>query len=306
MTEKKRHPAVICINSQKGGVGKTTMTTSLALALGQLKYKVLIVDFDSQANASTNVGIDVNQEFVCLGHLIEDYAREGYRCTLDEIVELIQQPTYIKNTREEGQFGYIKKEFLYPFFILPVSFASKAMIRVENCLIPQKNYAHKHSEQVAYYMLRPVIQQIKESLDFDFILIDTPPSLNILSLNAMIASDYLVMPCMLNNDSLTGVMAVYDIIREVQLNAPNFINLGIVLQKYSDRRNLDRFLKEELEESEIPVFEHAIPDAYNKINDSNAKGQLINNTNKELRQAFQDVALELVAKIEKEEEKKYG
>ena len=296
----------ICINSQKGGVGKTTMTTSLAYALGTLNKKVLIIDFDSQANASTNVGIDVNEEFVCLGHLIEDYATSGYQCNISEIVDCIEQPVYTKNIQEKGQFGYIEKEFKYPFFILPVSFASKAMIRVENCLIPQNNFAHKHSETVAYYMLKPVVEKIKKELDFDFILIDTPPSLNILSLNAMFASDYLVMPCMLNNDSLTGVLAVYDIIREVQLNAPYFINLGIVLQKFSERRNLDRYLKKEIEESEIPIFNSTIPDAFNKINESNARGKLVNISNENLRIAFENVAKELLERIEKEEKKKNG
>ena len=301
---QKNKTIAIAAYNFKGGSQKTTSVTSLAYALGKMGKKVLIIDFDPQANASMNLNIEINDEFECLGHLIEEYAVDGSMCRIDEVVAMIMHPGYIANVREKGHFGTVEKEIKYPFYILPVSRMSKVMIRVENCLVPYKNYAHKNSQRVAFYMLKPIVEMIKKELDFDYILIDTNPSLSLLSLNAIIASDYLYMPCYLSNEGVAGVSAVYDIIDEIALSAPYFINLGIVLQRYNPRRNLDRFLYEDLKNSDLPLFETKIPDAYNKVNDINAKGRLINDFNKDVEEAYRNLAEELIEKInEKEAEK---
>lgn len=280
---------------------KTTLVTSLAYALGSRGKKVLVIDFDPQANASENIGFDINSEWVCFGHLVEDYAMYGKLCRPDEIIELIEQPEYVMNTHEKGIFGLVEKPFPYPFYALPISRASKVMIRLENCLVPQTSYAHRNSEQVAFYLLKPFIKMLREHTDFDYILIDTNPSLSLLSMNAIIASDYLVMPCYLGNEGVAGASAVYDIIEEVKLNAPDFINLGIVIQKYNPRRKLDRFLCEELEHTGIPLFETRIPDAFNRVNDATARGRLINQTDKNMAAVYDALAAEIIEKTDRME-----
>lgn len=298
---RKMDTKVISAYNLKGGSSKTTSITSLAFSLGNLGKKVLVIDFDPQANASENLGVDINEEFVCFGHLIEEYAVTGSIADLSEIVQLIIQPSYTINKRQKGHFGFVETEEPYPFYLLPISRASKTMIRLENSLVPSKNYVHKYSESVAFYLLKPFIQMIKKELDFDYVLIDTNPSLSLLSMNAIISSDYLIMPTFLGNEGVAGASAVYEIIEEVQLNAPDFVNLGIVIQRYNPRRNLDKFLCEELEESDIPIFKTKIPDAFNRVNDATARGRLITQTDKKLEEAYRDLAIELMEKITEKE-----
>ena len=138
---------------------------------------------------------------------------------------------------------------------------------------------------------------MKEQLDFDYILIDTNPSLSLLSMNAIISSDYLIMPTFLGNEGVAGASAVYEIIEEVQLNAPDFVNLGVVIQRYNPRRNLDKFLCDELEESDIPVFQTRIPDAFNRVNDATARGKLIVQVDKKIEKAYEDLAKEIMNRI---------
>lgn len=292
------HTRVLSAYNLKGGSSKTTSVTSLAYVLGNLGKKVLLIDFDPQANASENLGFDINSEFVCFGHLIEEYATVGSISDLGQVVNLIQQPTYLKNVQVKGKFGYTEKEIAFPFYVLPISRASKAMIRVENSLVPSQNFVHKHSEQVAFYLLKPFIKMMKEQLDFDYILIDTNPSLSLLSMNAIISSDYLIMPTFLGNEGVAGASAVYEIIEEVQLNAPDFVNLGVVIQRYNPRRNLDKFLCDELEESDIPVFQTRIPDAFNRVNDATARGKLIVQVDKKIEKAYEDLAKEIMNRIQ--------
>lgn len=112
MTEKTR---VLAAYNLKGGSSKTTSITSLAYVLGNLGKKVLLIDFDPQANASENLGFDINSEFVCFGHLIEDYATIGSIAELDELVSLIQQPTYLKTFNKRDVLAIKRKRFPFLF-----------------------------------------------------------------------------------------------------------------------------------------------------------------------------------------------
>lgn len=291
----------ITVFNQKGGIGKSTLAMSLSYSLGKLGKKVLLIDFDSQGNASQTLGININEDFTALGNYIYEYAVTGQMCSIHELINVICQPSYFVNERKKGEFGYHEIEKNYPFYLMPVSCAAKDMILIENSTIPQRNFVHQYSETEAFYMLQKFVKMIEKNLDFEYIIIDTNPALSVTSLNAIIACQYLIIPCMVTRDSIAGVNLVYDIIEEVALNSPNFINLGVILQKYSDRRNLDKFFEKELRDSDIPVFDTMIPDASNRINQASAQGRLINDVDDKMAEAFDTLAVELIQKIDEQE-----
>lgn len=138
----------ISIFNQKGGVGKTTSVVNLAVSLSKLDKKVLVIDFDPQANTTTGLGFDKNE-----------LEKSIYRMFYDE---------------GDNYKDYILKSEEGPYLI--ASENSLSGLEVELVSLDQEERLK---------MLSQIIEEIKK--DFDIILIDCPPSLGLLSLNALVA-----------------------------------------------------------------------------------------------------------------------
>lgn len=196
-------PKIIAIANQKGGVGKTTTTINLAAALAEDGKRVLVVDLDPQGNASTGLGIEVeDREFTTYELLLDDV----------ELTEVVQ------TTANDG------------LYIVPatVDLSSADIELISN---------EKRS-----FLLHDALRQTQmDSYAFDFILIDCPPSLNLLTVNAMIAAHSVLIPLQSEFFALEGLSQLMLTIREVRQSGNKSLRIeGVVLTMYDKRNNLSQ------------------------------------------------------------------
>lgn len=208
----KTDPAIIAIANQKGGVGKTTTTINLGAALAEKGSRVLLIDLDPQGNASTGLGIDRNMREATTYDLIAGDA------TLKETI----QQTSVNNLS-----------------IVPATtdLSSADLELIDNT---------KRS-----FLLRNVLRDDGVSLlGFDYILIDCPPSLNILTVNAMVAAHSLLVPLQSEFFALEGLSQLILTVRDVRQTAnPDLQIEGIVLTMYDRRNNLSLQVEDDAREN---------------------------------------------------------
>jgi len=194
----KELPRVIAVANQKGGVGKTTTTVNLGAALAELGYRVLVVDLDPQANATTGLGIDArNFELSMYDVIIRDQP-------LEDCVE----PTSVKN-----------------LFVAPATI-DLAGIEIE--LVPAFSRELK---------LKKAIDAVVD--DFDFILIDCPPSLGLITVNGLAAAGEVLVPIQCEYYALEGLSQLLRNVKLVSTNLNDALEVStIVLTMYDARTRL--------------------------------------------------------------------
>ncbi|MFA6174251.1 MAG: ParA family protein [Kiritimatiellales bacterium] len=190
---------VIALANQKGGVGKTTTAVNLAACLAERRKNVLLVDLDPQANATSSAGLEK-----------EDGA-SIYSALLGEAdARTLIKPTVTKRLH-----------------IIP---SELDLAGCEVAIARQDNYLHCLKNA-----LRPIVEQD----EYDFILLDCPPSLGILFMNALYAADSIVIPIQAEYLALEGLSVMLRIIEQVRAAGnPNLQIEGIVLTMYDPRTNL--------------------------------------------------------------------
>ncbi|CUH79656.1 Sporulation initiation inhibitor protein soj [Tritonibacter multivorans] len=194
-------PRIIAIANQKGGVGKTTTTINLAAALVEEGMRVLIVDLDPQGNASTGLGIDLDQ-------------REHTTYELLTQQSTLQQVIHTTDTED--------------LCIVPatVDLSSADIELIAN-------------ERRSFLLHTALRQRGMEEYDWDYILIDCPPSLNLLTVNAMVAADSVLIPLQSEFFALEGLSQLMLSVREVRQAANPHLRIeGVVLTMYDRRNNL--------------------------------------------------------------------
>ena len=211
---------IISIANQKGGVGKTTTSVNLSAALAKIGKKVLLIDCDSQANATTGMGIDKPS----LEHSL-------YQGLIGETgVDDIIYPTMLPN-----------------LMMIP---ANIDLIGFEIEMVPVKQREKK---------LKDLLVQIKER--FDYIILDCPPALSLLTLNAFTASDSVLIPLQSEFYAMEGLGQLLDTIKRVKLSFnPRLKIKGILLTMYDKRTNLAQHVVEDAEKYfKDMVFKTRIP-----------------------------------------------
>jgi chromosome partitioning protein len=223
---RPRKGRIYCFANQKGGVGKTTTAVNLAAYLAAAGYRVLLVDADSQANATSSLGIDKQRDEPSLYDVLEGSVPAS------EAVLQVDRPVYRSG-----------------LYLLPSS-VDLAGIEVE--LAGQEQGQRE-------YRLRTALEPLRD--DFDFVLIDCPPSLGLLTLNALTAADAVIIALQCEYLALEGLMQLTSTISLVLrgLNKDLYI-LGIVMTMYDSRTNLSAQVVQEVK-SHFPgqAFETLIP-----------------------------------------------
>ena len=203
---------IIALVNQKGGVGKTTSSINLAASLGALGKKTLLVDLDPQGNASTGIGIDKGEIGKSVYDLLIDQA------TLNEAIV----KTKFKN-----------------LYVIPATI----------------NLAGADIELIEKSKLDPGFMknaQLKKYLDvasemFDYIILDCPPSLGILTTNALTAANSVIIPVQCEFFALEGIMQLLNTIMLAQKNLnPNLDIEGVLLTMLDNRTNLGLEVVEEI------------------------------------------------------------
>jgi chromosome partitioning protein len=205
---RPRAPKIIAIANQKGGVGKTTTTINLGAALAEKGLRILVVDLDPQGNSSTGLGIEPDdRQYTTYELLLDDVALE------DAILSTDQENLH-----------------LIP---ATVDLSSADIELVSN---------EKRS-----FLLRDALRQTDiDQFGFDYVLIDCPPSLNLLTVNAMVAAHSVLVPLQSEFFALEGLSQLMLTVREIRQSAnPDLRIEGVLLTMYDARNNLSRQVEDD-------------------------------------------------------------
>lgn len=197
----------LAVANQKGGVGKTTTTINLAACLAALQLRTLVVDLDPQGNASSGLGV----------------SRETLKASVyDVLAGDIEASQAIIQTAQEG------------LDLLP---ATTELAAAELELV--------HVEEGREFLVRELLKDVRDR--YDYILIDCPPSLSLLTLNALVAADAVLVPVQAEYYALEGLARLQDTLELVRKHLnPSLVLDGLVLTMHDNRNNLARQVEEDV------------------------------------------------------------
>lgn len=254
-------PRIIAVANQKGGVGKTTTAINLAASLAELGRRVLLVDLDPQGNASTGLGIELDDRTVT---------------------------TYELLVGDESLFNAIRETNIANLSVIP---ATTDLSSADIELIA--------NEKRSFLLHDALRQPAIDAFSLDYILIDCPPSLNLLTVNAMVAADSVIVPLQSEFYALEGLSQLMLTIREVRQTAnPKLAIEGVVLTMYDRRNNLSQQVEDDARENlRDLVFKTVIPRNV-RLSEapSFAMSILEYDPNSKGSQAYRDLANELIAR----------
>jgi chromosome partitioning protein len=212
---------ILAIANQKGGVGKTTTAINLGACLAVAEKRTLVIDSDPQGNATSGLGIDKE----ALTGSIYEVLVEG--AAIDDVIQ---------------------REVHFPF--LDVVPATRDLVGAEVELVGR---AQRET------ILRRAVEEVADR--YDYVLIDSPPSLGLLTLNALSAADSVLIPIQCEFYALEGLTQLLNSVRAVQRNLnPRLQIEGVLMTMYDQRLNLSKQVAEEARQYFGPkVYRSAIP-----------------------------------------------
>lgn len=203
---------VISLVNQKGGVGKTTTSINLAASLAVLGRRVLLIDFDPQGNATTGLGINKSKVMYTVYDLLTDKASmsEAIIRTAYKRLDMVTANTNLSGAEAE----MIQRTYIDPTF-------NKSM------------------------QLKSKIDTVKDR--YDYIIIDCPPSLGLITINALNASDSIIIPVQCEFYALEGILQILNTVNMVRTNFKHNVAIeGALLTMLDARTNLGIEIVEEV------------------------------------------------------------
>ncbi len=208
-------PRILAVSNQKGGVGKTTTAINLGTALAAIDEKVLVIDLDPQGNASTGLGVNTEQRKISAYDVLIGNSK----------IQDALLPTSVPN--------------------LSLISSTLDLLGLENDLAQYENRSFRLRDELtnlfaSYGMLTPDKQ-------FSYIIIDCPPSLNLLTVNALTAAQSVLIPLQCEFFALEGLSQIISTIEEVRSSLnPGLSIHGVILTMFDKRNKIAREVVEEV------------------------------------------------------------
>ena len=255
---------IIAFVNQKGGVGKTTSSINLAASLGLLGKKTLLIDLDPQGNSTTGVGVNKGENKA-------------------SVYELFVGKTDIKDVVVKTGFKNL--------YIIPAS------INLAGVDMELMEMSRQDSEFVAQLQLKKQLSKIKDV--FDFVILDCPPSLGLITTNALAAADSVIIPVQCEFFALEGIMQLLNsiMIAQKKLN-PTLDIEGVLLTMLDNRTNLGLEVVEEIKSYfKDKVYDTIIPRLV-RLSEAPSHGKPIHAYDPKIRgtEAYINLAKEVIAK----------
>lgn len=258
----RSHPRVVAISNQKGGEGKTTTAVNLAASLAAGEHRVLLVDLDPQSNASSSVG----------------YPRGS-----------VERGTYELMLGGAALADVVRPTELPTLWVIPAS-ADLAGAEVELVGVESRETA-----------LRRALAPAVEGSDYDFIVFDCPPSLGLLTINALVAASRVIIPMQAKYFSLEGLGALHGTIDAIKAGLNPTLSIeGIVFCMFDPRTNLAQQVVAEVREHFGDVVYDTVVPINIRLSESPSFGKpvLLYDIESKGAQAYLELAREVLSRMQ--------
>lgn len=297
---------VIAVINQKGGVGKTTTTANLGIALADMGKDVLLIDFDSQASLTNYLNEGLGDPIYGIYELLykdfypitpdeDDFLANHTFEELFESGEFIRRPTYKETYYDtvDGRRRPVQKDVEFG-----VSLIASDLILSDYELAAGKD-RRSNGHQLAH-----VIDMILKWHPYDYILIDCNPSMGLMTMNAITAArDGLLIPTNLDLMSTRGIESLTDRIAQTQeellrkYNEQHYGIIGIILNLYSERRAVDKQIESDMERFyPFEIFRATVPESVN-AKKAVLAGRTYSQMYDKAKAAYDEMARELEEKL---------